>query len=755
MTTHEDPAIQRIGRYEITRKLGEGGMGVVYAARDPRLERSVALKMLRDPGADSQSRDRLWREARAAASVTHPNVCQLFEIAEEDGQLFITMELLEGESLGDRIARGPMPLAEVAEVTRTILSALDAIHRRGLIHRDLKPTNVFITPLGVKLLDFGLARPIAGLDDRTVDGAITQQGTLMGTPRYMAPEQWRGEELGPASDLFSVGAMMYEMLTGQPAFDGDSLLAIYDSIRTHEPRMLGGSAAAAAMDRIIHRALRKRPQERFTSTAEMADALRAAQAMSPSGEVPAPRAVTRLMVLPLRVLRPDPDTDFLAFALSDAVCSSLSGIDTLVVRSSVSAARFASDAPNLAEIASQADVDAVISGTLLRAGDQVRVSTQLMEAPSGTVLWSQTHQAPVGDLFQLQDALARRIVESLADPLGARECEALGRDTPSSARAYELYLRANQLSYQAGQWSLARDLYLECIKLDPKYAPAWARLGRVYRIIANYTGEQVDENYQRARDAFDRALELSPDLSLAHNLYTNLEVELGRAQEAMVRLLGRARENPNDAELFAGLVQACRFCDLLDPAIEAYRRARRLDPDIRTSVMHAYLMRGDYARALETDVDDPPVMRPLVLDLMGAVNDGISSADGMMTSKIPVIRQIACATGAMLRNHTDEARSVSRGFQKAWYEQDPCAYYYVARFAARLGDRDRAIEQLTASLDGGFCCHTFMLHDPWLDPVRGDPAFQSLLNRAREVRRKALMAYLEAGGDRLLGAVPA
>jgi len=750
MSNGGEPAVQRVGRYEISRKLGEGGMGVVYAARDPRLERSVALKMIRNPGDDPQSRERLWREARAAASVTHPNICQLYEIDEEDGQLFITMELLEGESLGDRIARGALSLDETASITRTILSALESLHGRGLVHRDLKPTNVFITPLGVKLLDFGLARSIAGIDERTVDAALTQAGTLMGTPRYMAPEQWRGEELTPGADLFSVGAMMYEMLTGEPAFGGDSLVAVYDSVRTHEPRLLGGSPAASAMDRIIHRALRKRPQERFRSASDMADALRAAQSISSSGEVSAPRTVTRLMVLPLRVLRPDPDTDFLAFALSDAVTSSLSGLNSLVVRSSVTAARFASDAPDLAQIAAQADVDAVISGTLLRAGDQVRVSTQLMEAPSGTVLWSQTHQAPAGDVFQLQDALTRRIVESVSGPLGGREREVLDRNAPASARSYELYLRANQLSYQSGKWALARDLYLECLELDPRYAPAWARLGRVYRIIAVYTGQEIEENYRRAREAFARALEISPKLSLAHNLYTNLEVELGSARDAMIRLLGRVRENSLDADLYAGLVQACRYCDLLDPAIEAYERGRRIDPGLRTSVMHAYMMKGDYARALETDVEDPPIMRPLVLDLMGQVDDGISEADRMSSSPVPLIRQIACATGAMLRQAKD-AVSETDQLLRNWSLRDPCAAYYAARFVARLGDRERAIPLLRQTLDDGFCGYTFMMHDPWLDPVRGDPQFQDLLRRELEVRRQAQMAYLEAGGDRLLG----
>ena len=291
--------VEQIGRYRILRPLGEGGMGIVYAAHDPRLDRPVALKTIRGDQIDPMAHKRLWREARAAAKVSHPNICQLYEIGEEGDVLFLVMELLEGETLGQRIARGPVTPDEAVQIILAVLGALESLHAQGVIHRDLKPNNVFLTPLGVKLLDFGLARPMAlsGVGD---DLSITQAGTLAGTPYYMAPELSRGEEAGPAADVFAVGALLYEMITGQRAFRGSSPFEVYEKVLTAEPPPLTGSAAAVRLDQIIQRALRKKPSERFQSAAAMAAGLKAISAEDGSGERIAPRRLIRLMGLPLR-----------------------------------------------------------------------------------------------------------------------------------------------------------------------------------------------------------------------------------------------------------------------------------------------------------------------------------------------------------------------------------------------------------------------------------------------------------------------
>ena len=310
----------RIGHYAIARKLGQGGMGVVYAARDERLERTVALKTIASRSTDEAARHRFWREARAAASVNHPNVCQIYEIGEDRGELFIAMELLEGEALGERLRRGPLSVSETVPIGLEVLAALQALHARGIVHRDLKPSNVFLTLHGVKLLDFGLARPSEPDLGRSLGTAaeLTRTGMMMGTPRYMAPEQVTGEALDARTDLFAAGAILFEMLAGRPAFGGRNLVEILHATLYEQPPALTGSPAVAAADRVIRRALAKRPTDRPASAEVMAEELRAVRGTPGEGTPALARVLTRLVVLPFRVLRPDPETDFLAFSLPDA-----------------------------------------------------------------------------------------------------------------------------------------------------------------------------------------------------------------------------------------------------------------------------------------------------------------------------------------------------------------------------------------------------------------------------------------------------
>ena len=310
------PPPERVAHYRILRKLGEGGMGVVYAAHDERLRRDVAIKMIHS-GGDATARERLWREARAAAAVSHPNVCQLYEVGEERGELFLAMELLEGEALAARIARGPMPPAEAVEVALPILGALEPLHRRGVLHRDLKPSNVFLTPYGVKLLDFGLARAFA--EDRSPDTQLTRTDMVVGTPHYLAPEQLASGAVDARSDLFAVGAILYELLTGRQAFGGRNLVEVFHAVMHDEPPPLGGSVAVANIDRVLRRALSKKPERRHPSAEAMAGDLRAALVLADSsGAMVRAQPLRRMIVIPFRILRPDPATDFLAFSLPDA-----------------------------------------------------------------------------------------------------------------------------------------------------------------------------------------------------------------------------------------------------------------------------------------------------------------------------------------------------------------------------------------------------------------------------------------------------
>ena len=581
----------RIGSYAIAGRLGEGGMGVVYAARDERLNRLVALKTMASPAPDDRARARFRQEAHAAARVTHPNVCQIYEFGEDRGELFIAMELLEGAPLSERLQTGPLSVADALPIALEMLSALSALHAHGIVHRDLKPSNVFLTPHGVKLLDFGLAQPPPSPDAET---RLTQTGIVMGTPSYMAPEQMCGGVVDRRSDLFAAGAILFELLAGRRPFAGKTALEILHATLHEHPPALTGTAAVTAVDRVIRRALAKRPEDRPVSAEAMATELRAVRHASADVAVLA-HPLIRLVVLPFRVLRPDPDTDFLAFSLADAIATSLSGNGSLVVRSTAAAARFNSGAPALEALAVEADVDRVVVGTLLRAGDQVRVSAQLVDCPGGTLLASHTVQSPIGDWFGLQDHLAQRVAEALSLPLTGPAWPL--RDPPQHAGAYDLFLRANALARTFGGLVEARELYERCLALDPHFAPAWAYLGRCHRVIGKFV-EACSDSESRAQQAFERALTLNPRLSVAHKFYAYLEGDMGQAQAALLRLLGEANRHDNDPEPFAGLVGACRYCGLYEESIAAHAEARRLDPNVSTSLGHTLLLAGDLGTSL-------------------------------------------------------------------------------------------------------------------------------------------------------------
>ncbi len=747
----------RIGRYAITRKLGEGGMGVVYAARDERLARTVALKTMSSLASDDTARKRFWREARAAASVNHPNVCHIYEIGEQGGELFIAMELLEGEALGEHLRRGPLSVSETVPIGLGILAALQALHARGIVHRDLKPSNVFVTPHGVKLLDFGLARPsdperVLSLGSAT---ELTRTGMMVGTPRYMAPEQVTGEALDARSDLFAAGAILFEMLAGRPAFGGRNLVEILHATLYEQPPALTGSPAVAAADRVIRRALAKRPSERPASADAMAEELRAVRGAEGDDTPALARALTRIVVLPFRILRPDPETDFLAFSLPDAIATSLSRIGSLIVRSSATAARFAGEAPDLKALAAEADVDRVVMVTLLRSGDQLRAAAQLVEAPGGTLLTSHTVQSSLGDLFRLQDDIARLVVEALALPLAGRE-DSPTPQAPRNPRAYELYLRANELARTYDQLPRARDLYQSSLDLDPSFAPAWAHLGRCHRVIGKYIDGSAD-GAPRAEAAFRRALELNPRLSVAHKFYAQLEADNGQAGKALVRLLGEAGRHGNDPDLFAGLVHACRYCGLFEQALAAHEEARRLDPNVPTGLEQTLLMTGDLERLLAAERLRVPGggdqgIQVIGLGLAGRRDEARRVlADMRQGSRIPAFQAWTEYLMAWLDRRPADMSARMAGLTGLRIMDDPEAIFQEGWLLCDAGEHALGLGQLRRAVAKGYFVAPTLSGSRHFDPVRSDPAFREILAEAEAGRQQALAAFREAGGERLLG----
>jgi serine/threonine protein kinase/tetratricopeptide (TPR) repeat protein len=742
-----------IGHYRITGELGRGGMGIVYKARDPRLERTVAVKTMSAPAGDDASRQRFLREARAAASVNHPNICQIHDIGEHQGDLYIAMELLEGEPLADRLRDGPLTVAEAVPIGLGILAALSALHARGIIHRDLKPSNVFLTPHGVKLLDFGLARPIPEGFDRTGAVNITQPGMIMGTPRYIAPEQVTGEPIDGRSDLFAAGAILFEMLAGRPAFNGNTVMAILNATVNEQPPALSGSPAVAAVDRVIRRALAKRPADRYATADAMAEELRAAHGLSGEGSPSLARTLTRLVVLPFRVLRPDPETDFLAFSLPDAIATSLSGFGSLIVRSTMTAARFGGDAPDLRALAAEADVDRVVMGSLLRSGDQLRATAQLVEAPGGTLLTSYSVQASLGDLFRLQDDLARRVVDALALPLGAPVSTP---DKPQNPASYAFYLEANALARSVDQLPRALDLYRRSVEIDPRFAPAWAELGRTYRVIAKFVGGPED-SYARAEEALQRALELSPRLTVAHKYYAHLEADTGHSQAALVRLLDEAARHENDPEIFAGLVHACRYCGLLEQSVAAHEEARRLDPHIATSLEQTLILNGEYEQLLsmtpESSVTSGAnVAHVEVLVLMGRREEALKLLQSFETETgIAAFRGWMVFLRAWIERNVQEMVSARDGMSFLKIVEDPEALFQEGWAFCEVGHPERGLDALRRALAKGYFAADALQRNPLFDGVRGDPRFQEILAAAIAGRDQALRLFRDRRGERLLG----
>jgi serine/threonine protein kinase len=744
---------ESIGPYRVLCKVGEGGMGVVYKAEDQRLQRFVALKVIREFKGDSSRRSRFWQEARAAAQVAHPNACRIYDISEEQDRLVLVMEFIEGESLARRIERGSLPAQEAGQIALALLSALEAFHKKGIVHRDLKPGNIVLSNGITKLLDFGIAKHVPlDSNEETVAtlGDATAPGIFLGTPRYASPEQFRGQAVDARSDLFSMGVILFEMLTGQPPFAGETFGELAHAVLQGSPPALSGSPAIAAMGRIVHRALSRGPQDRYASAKAMAADLRATLQMDGIETKARAHPLRRIIVLPFRMLRPSEEVQFLAYSLPEAITVSLAGLENVVVRSSIVASQYSTEAPDLQKIAKEAEVDIVLTGALLSVGEQLRITAQLMEAPSGTVLWSHSSQASNRALLELHDDLVGRVVQSILPSLTAQEHQSLQQDRPASATVYQLFLQANEFSRRWENVPGAIEMYERCVSLDPSYAPAWARLGRARWVSDKYNLGSL-EGMRAADEAFQTALRLNPNLTLAHNLYTHVQVDQGRSLDAMKRLLDRAQGRRSDAELFAGLGHVCRYCGLLQPALVAHQEARRLDPLIPTSVMHTYFMLGDYQRALESSGSDYGYGMALVLAMLGRVEEAVTTLRQRELAKPWRLGMLYLTSlRTLLEGHREESIAVSDELMQATF-RDPEGMYYLARQLGYLGEEGRALDMLSRAIDNGFFCHQTMLRDPWLDALRGRNEFTALLNKALQLHREAQTAFLAGGGTALLG----
>ena len=462
-----------------------------------------------------------------------------------------------------------------------------------------------------------------------------------------------------------------------------------------------------------------------------------------------PKAIRSLIVLPFRMLRPDPGTDFLAFSLPEALTTSLSGLKSLVVRSSLAASRFADGTQDLKTIAAEAHVDLIVTGTLLSTGDEIRVTAQLTDAATGTLMCSLSTQTSIGNVFRLQDELTECLVDALSLELTSREQRILRHDVPADPKAYEYYLRGNQFSRESKQWGAARDLYLRSVEADPCYAPAWARLGRIHHVMAKYLTTGNEDGLKQAEVAFRQALDLNPDLAIAHKFYAQLEVDLGRAGDAMARLLPRA-QGAADPEILAALISPLRYCGLLEASAAAYARAVALEPTIRTSIVHTWFLQRDHKRVASTKLEDNPYIVALSLAEVGRGSEAVAALRTLEEKIKTRMRDFMMAARTMIEG--DAAGSVAAVRRIVASEfRDSEGLFYLTRHLAHLNQIDEALELFERVVGGGIFCYPAMSNDPWLDPIRDRPEFMKLLETAEQQHQVAEKEFTRLEGDRILG----
>jgi eukaryotic-like serine/threonine-protein kinase len=461
-------------------------------------------------------------------------------------------------------------------------------------------------------------------------------------------------------------------------------------------------------------------------------------------------APRRLLVLPFATPDADDETRFLGFGLADAIAGSIAAASGVVVRPPAVAAAYGGRTLDLPRIRADAAGDVVLTGSVLRQGRRLRVTVQLIDVAGGAVRWSRAVAATSDELFAAQDEIASQLLGHLGCALEPPPRQAVA--APASAHAFELYLRANQAAYETDHWETARDLYLACLREAPTFAPAWARLARAHRLIAKFAASAsvVREAQASAQTAFARALALDPHLSLTHNLYAQLEVDMGRATDAMRRLLDLlTRPNGDDPEAFSSLVHALRFCGLLPESLAAHNRARTLDPTIVTSVAHTRWLLGDYEGALQETAGDIGYMPGLALASLGRDADAVAALRwrerGMRDNRA---RAFLVSLRALLEGNAEESRAaLARAADQLC---DPEALFYIARTYARLGDQPAALDSLEQVVGGGFFCYPGLLTDQWLDPLRGNARFDAMLAFARERHQGASATFAAAGGRSLL-----
>ncbi len=784
---------QTLSHYRVTEKLGGGGMGVVYAAEDTKLGRRVALKFLppelyRDP----QAVERFHREARAASALNHPNICTIHDIDEHEGQPFIVMELLEGQTLKHRLTGRALPTGEILDLGLQIADALDAAHNQGIVHRDIKPANVFVTQRGqTKLMDFGLAKLLPALPEpegataSLSEGSLTSPGTTVGTLAYMSPEQARGEELDARTDLFSFGALLYEMAAGRPAFGGTSTALIHDAILNRAPMPPSQLApeVPAALEQIILKALEKDREVRYQTAAElradlkrlrrdteverMASGFSVAAAQRPRSRTLRRAAAgiglalmaavliwwglsltrpqtshggqTTVAVIPFQNIGGDPSGDYLGLALADEITTTLSYSPSLAIRPSSQALRYTGSEVNPQQAGRELHAANLVTGNYSTQGSELRVTLEAIDVENNRLVWRDSVSAPGQDLIGLRQQLSARIRTGLLPALGATSPLSAGATQPKNTEAYNLYLRSTALSADREPNRQALQLLEQAVALDPDYALIWSWLGWRHYFDAEYGGGG-EEARQKSKAAYQKALALDPDLVQGVRGLIVLQTEAGDLTGAYDRAEDLLRRRPESADAHFALSYVLRYAGLLEESARECEVTLALDatgPGARSCGI-AYVGLGNYTRArdyfqLDAGSNWTTYQTADILLRQRKEAEALESFKRLHTEMGGAQLLIAC----LEHRSADVARLAQRAEDVALEIHDPESKYFWTAHLAFCDQRAAALRMLANTVEN-YCAVQQLDRDPLFANLRGEPQFKPVRAAAQQCQQRFL-----------------
>ncbi len=742
----------RLGPYEILAPLGAGGMGEVYRARDTRLDRELAVKVL--PAAlrdDAEARMRFRREALALSRLNHPSIETVYDLGEDGGVDYLVLEFVPGETLAARLARGRIPEREAADLGAQVAEALAEAHERGVLHRDLKPGNIMVTPKGrVKVLDFGLARVAEMPGDATPTMAVTMVGTTTGTLAYMAPEQLLDLPTDARADLYALGVVLYEMTTGERPFRAALATALSNEIlhAARVPPRAREVSLSARAEAVILRALERDRARRYQTAGEMVGELRrlaagTIEAASAPADAPA-RGVTSIAVLPLENLSGDPAQEYFSDGMTEELIASLAQVRALRIISRTSVMRYKGQRRPIAEIARELNVDAVVEGSVRRAGDRVRITAQLIEAATERHLWAKSYERDMKEVLALQGEVAAAIVAEIQVTVTPQEATLLKDARVVNPEAYEAYLKGRYCIERRTEENLRAGLASldEAVRLDPTLELAHVGVADAYNLMGFMSVLAPREAFPSAQEAARRALainpssaealtslaygvlwhewncaeaerlfrksiDLNPRYSQAHLWFANVLILTGRAEEgrAEAQLARTLDPLSNVAIAFHGWFPYWigRFAD----AVRSFHEAVQLIPEF--APLHywrglAFARVGDDAAAV-TSLER-------CIELFGRTPMAISGL----------------ATAHALAGRAGEARAILAELE-AQAAHRFVGGYYPAQVLVALGDRDAAFAALERALEERVHWLAAIRIDPSLAALRGDPRFDALVAR--------------------------